>query len=218
MKTSYSIRFIYCVTVISMVRVHGDTNSSFAAMLPYIVPVTTGAALIVNIGWNWWNSSKISRIDKNIEFIAADVKDIKIKAELIDKRVANVQAVQAEHTRQLTGLESGQKTLQASSDKNFKAVSQDMHALTKLTKDRFDGVDANLKSVKEGIDSTRGSLEIRLDRQAKELADIKALLNAKAFARTCSVGQDPSSYFAGQSAATGYNPVFPASTDPKLNS
>ena len=137
------------------------SSASSAPVLPYtafIVPVTLGTLCVASFGWSWWTGEKVSRIDKNLELVAVDVKDVQAKLKIVDERVQDVQRVQGEHTQGLQGLASGQGL-----------IRNDISALKSMT-------ETGIRKLTDSQDLMRGSLEKRLDKQARELAAIKALL------------------------------------------
>lgn len=167
------IHCVYSLLLVGLIASSGVKIEASAPVLPYtayIVPVTLGTLCIASFGWSWWTAEKVSRIDKNLELVAIDVKDVQKKLDEVDGRVQGVQTVQGEHTQRFIGL-------QTSSDKNFKALGDDIDALKNMTDKGLKELGEGQQDLMRNVDSVRGLVDRRFDAQSQELAELKAVVD-----------------------------------------
>lgn len=208
---------IYNVLLIGLLGICSIKTEASAPVLPYaayIVPVTLGTLCAITFGWSWLTSEKVTQVDKNLELVAVDVKEVREKVNVIDGRVQNVQNVQADHTQRLNRL-------QASSDGNFTALGNDVAQLKQMTEKGFREASEGQKKIMSNVDEVRGLVDRRFDEQARELAQLKAAVeqlhknianvpgnNVAPTTQLTSASQSSTNHRSG--APLVYQPLFPA--------
>jgi hypothetical protein len=165
---------IYAVLLVGLItslfaqhKAEACTGPSYASYAPYMIPIAVAAVGgAISFGWHWWT---MSTMNNKVHLVAVDVEQARKDVHAVDERVQNVQKIQAEQTE-------GISKLQTSSDKNFKAVSSDISALKNMTEKGLQELSAGQKEIIQNVDAVRGLLDRKFDGQARELAELKAMV------------------------------------------